>query len=355
MIQLLQSVERRYWQIWWDTPSNAQSNDQTETKSPSVVDMDWALWHWRFLYDGMSTNSDCNRRMDATKLEVDVVQKYKPDLDGDVNHDFDRHRESWRTVTIDAITVHVMGASVVNVMVPVADLLLCPEWSWRNYDDDPGKDASFLCQKLSLCAAEHFKQSPYCIEVQNRYPGRTFEHRHGRHKKHLLRLGDDVTLLKEANSDRPFFALMQITPSSVDGGEPQEKELWHMYCAMGLPRQHDWQQSLLARCYDFHGAACILRAINEIIGRELYFDMISETLSKTATGREMHRGTFMTVLVAHDVKMREGAPAPRSSFADLRGSESTKAALAAPSLHECTSFLREILSPDQISQVDALV
>ena len=68
-------------------------------------------------------------------------------------------------------------------------------------------------------------------------------------------------LARQLLANRRFFALTRVTASTVEEEEPQESELWHMYCAMGLPGQHAWQQSLLARCYDFHGAACILRAI----------------------------------------------------------------------------------------------
>ena len=86
--------------------------------------------------------------------------------------------------------------------------------------------------------------------------------------------------MKQAGSDRPFFALMQVTEPSVQGEEPLESEIWHLYCAMGLPRQHAWQQSLLARCYDFHGAASILCAITNVLGRGLYSGMITDASSK---------------------------------------------------------------------------
>ena len=105
----------------------------------------------------------------------------------------------------------------------------------------------------------------------------------GRHKKELLQLGDDVALLKQANSDIPFFALKLITPPQVEGDATIEKELWHLYPAMGLPGQHEWQQSLLARCKDFHAAACILQAIAEVLGLCVYSDMVTHVLdAKTA-------------------------------------------------------------------------
>ena len=124
---------------------------------------------------------------------------------GDDSEYLDLHQKSWSNVAIDAITVDIKRESVVNVMVPAAPLLLSPHWSWINCEDHPESDPALLCQELSLSAARYFTRSPYSAEVVARHPGTTFKHISGRHKKQLLQLGDDVTLLQQANSDRPFF------------------------------------------------------------------------------------------------------------------------------------------------------
>ena len=277
---------------------------------------------------------------------------------GDDSEYLDVHQKSWSNVAIDAITVDIKSESVVNVMVPAAPLLLSPHWSWINCEDHPESDPALLCQELSLSAARYFTRSPYSAEVGARHPGTTFKHISGRHKKQLLQLGDDVTLLQQANSDRPFFALKQLTPSIVEGDDPLETELWHMYCAMGLPGQHPWQQSVLARCYDFHGAACILRAIDRILDRKVYSGMVSQTMANTDgsdASAESLRRKFRALLSNEGVTVLESTPDPSSAFRALSDSEPTKRALSATSVLQCLPFLEELLAPGVSVRVENMV
>jgi len=254
---------------------------------------------------------------------------------------------------VDAVTVHILRHSLLDVIVPVADVLLCPQWSLDNCDDHPERDASFLCQRLSSSAFDHFMRSAYRSEVTARHPGITFTHVHGRHEKQVLDLWDNTTSLTQTDSDRPFFALMQIDPPSAECDEPKKTELWRMYCAMQLPGQHHWQRCLLARCSDFHGAACIRMAIDETLGRQVYSDMVSQTPSKAddrSATAELLREKFLTILSENGATVHQGAPAPSSPFHVLTDLCSTRAALAAGSLRDCLPFLGEILSPNVRSQ-----
>ena len=88
---------------------------------------------------------------------------------------------------------------------------------------------------------------------------------------------------------------------------------------MGLPRQHHWQQALLARCYDFHGAACILRAIADVLQCHVYEDMIADTRSQAnddGTASEF-RESFLDVLKQEKVTVEEGAIVDTSVFHKL--------------------------------------
>ena len=57
------------------------------------------------------------------KFHIDVLEKYDDAYESEY---LALHQESWRSATIDAITVHIKGKSEVNVMLPVAALLLYP-------------------------------------------------------------------------------------------------------------------------------------------------------------------------------------------------------------------------------------
>ena len=80
-----------------------------------------AFRDWRYLYNALSENTDCDKKMDHEKLHTDVVEKYKLDPD-DIESDADLGNlgEFLAGATIDAITVHINSASEVNVTLPVA-------------------------------------------------------------------------------------------------------------------------------------------------------------------------------------------------------------------------------------------
>jgi len=268
-------------------------------------------------------------------------------MSGEDNKEYLPLRQNpWRSVVIDAITVDIKSESVVNVMMPVAAPLLSPHWSWKECENHPESDPALLCQQLSLSAARFFKRSPYCIRLAAQHPGTTFEHFTGMHKKQFLHVAGKKALLQQANSDRPFFALKQITPPIVEGDEPRQTKLWHMYCAMGLPGQHRWQQSLLARCYDFHGAACILRAIEQVLGCKVYSGMVSQTLTGTDAddaGPESLRHKFLTLLSKQGVTVLENTPNPTNAFLALSNSCETRRALEATDLRDCLAFIGTLI------------
>ena len=191
-----------------------------------------------------------------------------------------------------------------NVMLPVAPVLLTGGWFWSEdswLSDDERYDPAFLVRELSIIAYQKFTTSEHGQKLFEQ--GHSLEHIIGRHKKQILQLGDegDEALLKQANSDRPFFALKHTIPPQVEGDEPKEQYLFYMYCAMGLPQQHDWQQALLARCKDFHAAACILLAIKEVLDVSVYPEQIFDTSNHPTAFEE-----FNDVLTSEKVPIRKG-------------------------------------------------
>ena len=174
--------------------------------------------------------------------------------------------------------------------------------------------------------------------------GTTFKDEIGRHKKQLLQLGDETVLLQQANSDRPFFALLSI-PAAAEGVEPVESEVWHFYCAMGLENQHEWQQSLLARCYDFHGAVCILKAVHDLLGYQLRSSLLACTAGKNRTKAETHElmASFVTRLLDEHVPTVQDERSLRSKLNEVWSTGLVQSAVVATDLRQCMPFLRAVI------------
>ena len=122
---------------------------------------------------------------------------------------------------------------------------------------------------------------------------------------------------------------------------------------MGLPKQHEWQQALLARCYDFHGAACILRAIAHVLRCHVYDDMISDTRSQAnddGTSSEL-RKNFLDVLKQAKVTVEEGAIVDTSVFHNLAQSTLLDRTIEGKTLNCCEYFLKATLPWDLYDQL----
>ena len=150
--------------------------------------------------------------------------------------------------------------------------------------------------------------------------------------------------MKQANSDRRVFALKRVTASSVEG-EAQESELWHLYCAMGLPRQHAWQQSLLARCYDFHGAASILCAISNVLGKSVYSEMITEARPQGLNASSL-RDDFLSVCDRATTGVIQGWPVQPGTLSKIAGESVVQSTLQARSFEDCVPFLDVVVSTE---------
>ena len=75
-----------------------------------------------------------------------------------------------------------------------------------------------------------------------------------RHKKEEIHLGDHSAILAHCKSDRPAFVIEML-----DLANGKSVKLMHFYAAMGLPKQHYLEQSLLARCYtDWRVAVAVI-------------------------------------------------------------------------------------------------
>ena len=308
-----------------------------------------AFHDWRYLRDALR-GTDCNQVFDAVNFKVDVVQKYKAEPD-DVESPLNNVEQTWRKATIDAIAVHIKSATEVNIVLPLVPSFLWPDWSVFRHVQNQDADPNFLAQALSKRAAEIFLSSRRAEQLKETNKSTQFVEKVGRHKKELLQLGDDVALIKQANSDRPFFALMKVSDPIV-GDEPVELELWHLYCAMGLPEQHPWQQTLLARCYDWIGAISLLCAIQELLGKRVYSTMVAEPTSQSSHTTSL-RENFLAAL-ERACGYQEDIYMSPTTLSDLSGDSVVQSTREAQCLLECTAFLSNVLPPHLIDAIAQL-
>ena len=83
-----------------------------------------------------------------------------------------------------------------------------------------------------------------------------------RHKKEEIQLGDHSAILAHCKSDRPAFVIDMLDPANE-----KSVKLINFYAAMGLPKQHDLQQSLLAGCYKDYRVSCVCYTLTAATGQ----------------------------------------------------------------------------------------
>ena len=94
----------------------------------------------------------------------------------------------WQTVAIDALCVHIKSDHEINIILPVASGMLFLNRKWSSEE----ADIHTLCREISLRAAELFECTDECKKLLK--DGAQVFHRVGRHKKHILQLGEEDDL-----------------------------------------------------------------------------------------------------------------------------------------------------------------
>ena len=127
------------------------------------------------------------------------------------------------------MTVHICHATQINISVSVSAELLAEQRDMhvqsRKYSYQ--QDINLLIRHLSRETAAILRtRHEVELAVES-------------HKKQLLEFGDELVLTQQAWSDRPAFCGYLPTPL-------ERKGLWYAYNAMGLPRQHWMQDSILS-------------------------------------------------------------------------------------------------------------
>jgi len=158
--------------------------------------------------------------------------------------------DEWKRYVVDAVTVHLYPDATKEwdttlVMLPIA-------WSIAASN----ADLNLLIGRIAGRAIEIWDQSPRAAEIKkNGDIIRGVSH----HKKEILTIGELRYVLEACASHRPAFEVI------YKRGEKIAFPVLHFYAAMGLQRQHPFQQACLARTRDNLLAGCIVRATNELL------------------------------------------------------------------------------------------
>ena len=91
----------------------------------------------------MLTNPDGAPRAEPPAFQTDVLQIFadspaESDDDGSRGPTSGDLEKRWRVVVVDAVTVHLKKDTEINIMIPVADELLLPDWKWSLSKPQPG-------------------------------------------------------------------------------------------------------------------------------------------------------------------------------------------------------------------------
>jgi len=320
---------------------------RAEVEPPSAakaeqVPLSKALMDWKYLNEHLKGNPDCGTRAQQVRFNVDVLAVYSTDMDGDGSEGEDvpiaprayEVEELWRPVAIDAVAVHVRSATEVNISLPVAAVILLPEWQWHSgLLAGHKRDPTWLVRLISERACDHLKRSKRGRDLLES------------DKKQVVDLGEDAVTLRTANSDRAAFCV--LVAKDDDGDEPVETEWSHSYIAMGLDLQHPLQTALLFRTYNFSVAAGVLRTIGETLGCGSRQSAMSFPQGEAGAAT---KEAFLEAMKEACVDLVPEAPGQGLvSFSD--NDPRVHAAAKADCLTDCLPFIEAVLGSERCRQL----
>jgi hypothetical protein len=152
------------------------------------------------------------------------------------DHTLDRDSQEktfaeWRPLAIDALTVAIYdGAGSTS-----GDFLVTVPVAW--WLDAGRRDINTLIGAIAGRCFLNFRELTVCLEAIARgvkfFPEITW------HKKEAINVDGTVHIVERCGSDRPAFSMFRESEST-------KEEICHFYAAMGLARQHSFQQACLA-------------------------------------------------------------------------------------------------------------
>ena len=150
------------------------------------------------------------------------------------------------TIHLTELDKDLLGFNKALVMFPVCTNIMTP---WLDPNDLLGQLVrETLTSYQASERGKHVAQSgelKFCV---------------GHHKRDTFELGGHRYVVAACATDRPAFLIV------LRSGQGSERELLHAYCAMGLSKQRDGQQSILARIVDFELAYIYSKVVSDTLG-----------------------------------------------------------------------------------------
>ena len=161
----------------------------------------------------------------------------------------------WRHRAIDAVSIHIEGKSACIVAVPVAaqQLAECmdgatPDTDWTRYE------LTWLSRLLARLTSSALKSHGAWEKLERAWQGE-LKDADVLHKYDPEEFGGELVYVRACRSVRLAYSTLVQSATS-------EQEIAHIYCAMGLDKQHHFVQIVLGRFKDltigahFIAAAC---------------------------------------------------------------------------------------------------
>ena len=145
---------------------------------------------------------------------------------------------------INAVSVHISGKSSCLVAVPLATQQLSASMDTGMAGRGRSRcELTWLARLLAKHTTDAMKGDGSWIN-EGAACGGAFENKDVLHKYDLEEIGGELVYVKACRSIRVAYCVVVLT---VKG----EQEIAHIYCAMGLDKQHHFQQVILGRFKKF--------------------------------------------------------------------------------------------------------
>ena len=159
---------------------------------------------------------------------------------------------------VDGPLVMLASSAQAIVTIPLLAGLFNADPPFAAWEAD--RDVNHVGRILTLDALKIYKRLKGDIGEPPR-----FDYQVSRHKKTIIEFGGMEYRLTMCNSDRPACAIVDLS-GDADAVQDDPPEILHLYAAMGLPRQHEQIQVLLAVTKDLAVAAALVKAVCERFG-----------------------------------------------------------------------------------------
>lgn len=195
----------------------------------------------------------------------------------------------WSKHAIDAISVHIQGKTKCLVTVPVAAQPLCQAPCDASQDSERSRpdDLMWLARLLAHETSLEMQANGSWEKLEQHHDCKLVD-RDVLHKWMAEEFGNELVYVRQCHSIRVAYTTQTVKTGS-------EKELAHIYCAMGLRKQSDYQQIILGRFDSLSIAAHFLAVAVKTLKVQFRSELFSVLQCMTDANIRRARETFLNV------------------------------------------------------------